>query len=131
MRGSLWSRSPESDHAANLVSSDGRFTRSLISTPGLKWGTYFAGTITFSPVLGLRPTLGGRSCTLKLPNPRISTRPPVASFSVMASKIAITESFASCCVNWGKRLASLEIRLDLVMRKILSHRHDLPTQPRA
>ena len=32
-----------------------RFTISLSSLPGLKWGIFFAGTLTPEPVLGLRP----------------------------------------------------------------------------
>ena len=35
-------------------------TLCLNSVPALKWGAYFAGTATFTPVLGLRPILGGR-----------------------------------------------------------------------
>jgi len=36
------------------------FTRSRISLPGLKCGTYFAPRATESPVFGLRPVRGGR-----------------------------------------------------------------------
>ena len=35
-------------------------TRSRSSLPALKCGTYFSGTCTFSPDLGLRPVRGGR-----------------------------------------------------------------------
>lgn len=44
---------------AELAASSG-FTRSRSSLDGLKYGTFFAGTSTRSPVLGLRPMRGLR-----------------------------------------------------------------------
>jgi len=35
-------------------------THSRSSLPTVKWGTYFSGTETATPVLGLRPVLAGR-----------------------------------------------------------------------
>jgi len=54
-------------------------TLSRSSLPALKCGTYLADTMTVAPVLGLRPFRGGRWLMPKLPNPRISTRPPFAN----------------------------------------------------
>ena len=48
----------EAKRYALLVFNDS-LTRSLNSLPGLKCGTYFPGRETESPVLGLRPALGG------------------------------------------------------------------------
>ena len=44
----------------NYSASKDWLTRSLSSLPGLKCGTYLEPTFTLSPVLGLRPTRGGR-----------------------------------------------------------------------
>ena len=49
-------------------------TRCRNSFPGLKCGTRLASTSTFSPERGLRPILGGRTLSAKLPKPRISMR---------------------------------------------------------
>jgi hypothetical protein len=76
-------------------------TRSRSSFPGLKWGTYLAGTITALPVLGLRPFRGGRWLRLKLPNPRISARPPSASVLANSSRIVRIVSSMSLGVSWG------------------------------
>src|SRR2546430_3427756 len=48
------------------------FTKSFSSLLGLKKGIFLAGTSTFAPVFGLRPTRPRRSRVRKLPNPRIS-----------------------------------------------------------
>src|SRR6185312_9797526 len=75
-------------------------TRSRRSLPGLKCGTYLPERATASPVLGLRPCRGGRKCSEKLPNPRISMRSPCESASLMISSIcfnASSTSFAGRC----------------------------------
>ena len=49
---------------------------SFSSLPGLKYGTFFGGTSTLSPVFGLRPLRGSRLRRRKLPNPRSSIFSP-------------------------------------------------------
>src|SRR4051812_21023521 len=56
---------------------------SLSSLPGLKYGTFFGGTSTLSPVLGLRPLRGSRLRRRKLPKPRSSIFSPRWSASMM------------------------------------------------
>src|SRR5688572_5809056 len=56
---------------------------SFSSLPGLKYGTFFGGTSTLSPVFGLRPFRGSRRRSLKLPNPRSSIFSPRWSASMM------------------------------------------------
>src|SRR5882672_7424015 len=56
---------------------------SLSSFPGLKYGTFFGGTSTLSPVFGLRPLRGSRFRSRKLPNPRSSIFSPRCSASMM------------------------------------------------
>src|SRR5262249_39048222 len=56
---------------------------SLSSFPGLKYGTFFGGTSTLSPVFGLRPLRGSRLRRRKLPNPRSSIFSPRCSASMM------------------------------------------------
>src|SRR3954449_1230472 len=56
---------------------------SLSSLPGLKYGTFFGGTSTLSPVFGLRPFRGSRLRSRKLPNPRSSIFSPRCSASMM------------------------------------------------
>src|SRR5215211_4856071 len=56
---------------------------SLSSLPGLKYGTFFGGTSTLSPVFGLRPFRGSRLRRRKLPNPRSSIFSPRCSASIM------------------------------------------------
>src|ERR1051326_3832445 len=56
---------------------------SFSSLPGLKYGTFFGGTSTLSPVLGLRPLRGSRFRSRKLPNPRSSIFSPRCSASMM------------------------------------------------
>lgn len=66
------------------------FRRSRKSLPALKKGTHFSATATASPVLGLRPILGGRILAEKAPNPLNSTRSPRPSASVISSSIVFT-----------------------------------------
>src|SRR4051812_23337385 len=63
---------------------------SLSSLPGLKYGTFFGGTSTLSPVLGLRPLRGSRLRRRKLPNPRSSIFSPRWSASMMLLKTVST-----------------------------------------
>src|SRR5437773_10273925 len=56
---------------------------SLSSFPGLKYGTFFGGTSTLSPVFGLRPFRGSRLRSRKLPNLRSSIFSPRCSASMM------------------------------------------------
>src|ERR1700752_3718951 len=56
---------------------------SLSSLPGLKYGTFFGGTSTLSPVLGLRPLRGSRFRGGNLPKPRSSIFSPRCSASMM------------------------------------------------
>src|SRR5688572_22019932 len=58
--------------------------RSFSSLPGLKYGTFFGGTSTLSPVFGLRPLRGSRLRNRKLPNPRSSIFSPRCSASMIA-----------------------------------------------
>src|SRR5215203_1182355 len=58
------------------AASGSRLMRSLSSLPGLKYGTFFGGTSTLSPVFGLRPLRGSRRRRRKLPNPRSSIFSP-------------------------------------------------------
>src|ERR687883_323332 len=56
---------------------------SFSSLPGLKYGTFFGGTSTLSPVFGLRPLRGSRLRRRKLPKPRSSIFSPRCSASMM------------------------------------------------
>src|SRR5687768_4165303 len=64
--------------------------RSFSSLPGLKYGTFFGGTSTLSPVFGLRPFRGSRLRRRKLPNPRSSIFSPRCSASMMLWKTVST-----------------------------------------
>src|SRR5688572_6645156 len=64
--------------------------RSFSSLPGLKYGTFFGGTSTLSPVFGLRPLRGLRLRRRKLPNPRSSIFSPRCSASMMLLKTVST-----------------------------------------
>src|SRR5439155_8547922 len=68
---------PEGEPAA-----DSLLISSLSSFPGLKYGTFFGGTSTLSPVSGLRPLRGSRLRSRKLPNPRSSIFSPLCSASM-------------------------------------------------
>ena len=68
------------------------FSRSRISLPVLKNGTFFCSTETLAPVRGLRPVRAGRFLTEKAPKPRSSTRSPRASACVISSRIVFTIS---------------------------------------
>ena len=63
--------------------SASRLSRSFSSLPGLKYGTFFGGTSTLSPVLGLRPLRGSRWRSRKLPKPRSSIFSPRCRASMM------------------------------------------------
>src|SRR5436190_4243045 len=76
--------------AAVIDAASSLFTKSFNSLLGLKKGIFFAGTSTFSPVLGLRPVRPRRWRVRKLPNPRISILSPFCSDSMMLSKIVST-----------------------------------------
>src|SRR3954466_3485305 len=56
--------------------SASRLISSFSSLPGLKYGTFFGGTSTLSPVFGFRPLRGSRFRRRKLPNPRSSIFSP-------------------------------------------------------
>ena len=90
-------------------------TRSRNSLPGLKCGTNFSGTSTFSPDFGLRPTRDGRRLRPKLPKPRISMRWPLAKASDIASSIVFTAKSASLRTSCGNRVASWATNSDLVI----------------
>ena len=60
------------------------------SLPILKYGIFFGGTSTFSPVFGLRPLRGARLRKRKEPKPRISTSCPVWSAETMLRRAAST-----------------------------------------
>ena len=62
---------------------------SFSSLPGLKYGTFFGGTSTLSPVLGFRPLRGSRR-RRKLPNPRSSIFSPRWSAVMMLRKTVST-----------------------------------------
>src|ERR1700721_2756279 len=118
-------------------------TRSRRSLPGLKCGTYLPDRATASPVLGLRPWRGGRKCSEKLPNPRISMRSPCESASLMISSIcfsASSTSFAGRCFCFAVMISmssdfvmarpscggaccySVLLRADLLLQKIAEAR---------
>src|SRR4051812_13003343 len=69
--------------ASASAASASRLIRSFSSLPGLKYGTFFGGTSTLSPVFGLRPLRGSRLRRRKLPNPRSSIFSPRCSASMM------------------------------------------------
>src|SRR6476660_1503503 len=69
--------------AGGARSSDSLLIRSFSSLPGLKYGTFFGGTSTLSPVFGFRPLRGSRRRRRKLPNPRSSIFSPRCSASTM------------------------------------------------
>src|SRR3954468_12468789 len=70
--------------------SASRLISSFSSLPGLKYGTFFGGTSTLSPVLGLRPLRGSRRRNRKLPNPRSSIFSPRCNASMMLLKTVST-----------------------------------------
>src|SRR5262249_15640241 len=70
--------------------SSSRLSRSRISLPVLKNGTYFWSTDTCAPVRGLRPVRAGRFVTEKAPKPRSSTRSPRAMAAMTSPRIALT-----------------------------------------
>src|ERR1051326_773715 len=72
------------------ASSGSRLMSSFSSFPGLKYGTFFGGTSTLSPVFGLRPLRGSRLRRRKLPNPRSSIFSPRCRASMMLLKTVST-----------------------------------------
>src|SRR3954451_23917858 len=79
---------------------------SLSSLPGLKYGTFFGGTSTLSPVFGLRPFRGSRLRRRKLPNPRSSIFSPRCSASTMLLKTVSTMTSESFLVRSDTRETS-------------------------
>src|SRR5258705_9054056 len=79
---------------------------SFSSFPGLKYGIFFEGTSTFSPVLGLRPVRDLRLRRRKLPNPRSSIFCPERRESTMEAKTMLTMVSACFLVNWTTRATS-------------------------
>src|SRR5580698_5194025 len=90
------------------------FTKSFNSLLGLKKGIFLAGTSTFSPVFGLRPTRGLRCRVRKLPKPRISILSPARRERTTLSKIVSTMTSLSLRVSSAKRETS-SIRSALVI----------------
>src|SRR5882762_2436249 len=85
---------PEPPAAASaavvIAAASSLFTKSFSSLLGLKKGIRFAGTSTFSPVFGLRPTRPLRCRVRKLPKPRISIFSPFWMAPMMLSKMVST-----------------------------------------
>jgi len=72
---------------------------SIISLPGLKLTTFFSGTKTSSPVLGLRAFLCLRVFTSNTPKLRSSILPFWISACVIESNVCWTISFVLSCVK--------------------------------
>jgi len=70
-------------------------TLSFNSFPTLKNGSIFGLILTRSPVFGLRPVYDPYSLTKNEQNPRISTRPPLASSPAIPLKKMSTIAAAS------------------------------------
>src|SRR6267142_3282993 len=68
---------------AASAASASRLISSFNSLPGLKYGTFFGGTSTLSPVFGFLPLRGSRLRSRKLPKPRSSIFSPRCSASMM------------------------------------------------
>src|SRR5476651_1798357 len=92
---------------------------SLSSFPGLKYGTFFGGTSTLSPVLGLRPFRGSRLRSRKLPKPRSSIFSPRCSASMMLRNTVSTMTSECFLVRSDTRdtssTSSAFVMLPLVM----------------
>src|SRR5258706_12061666 len=97
---------------------------SFSSLPGLKYGTFFGGTSTLSPVFGLRPFRGSRLRRRKLPNPRSSIFSPRWSASMMLRKTVSTMTSECFFVKSETRdtssTSSALVMLPLVMVFLLS-----------
>ena len=93
---------------------------SLSSLPGLKYGTFFGGTSTLSPVFGLRPLRGSRLRSRKLPNPRSSIFSPRCSASMMLRNTVSTMTSECFLVRSDTRdtssTSSAFVMLPLVIR---------------
>src|SRR6202011_3140575 len=99
----------------DALSPSAVLTRSFNSLLGLKKGIFLAGTSTFSPVLGLRPTRGLRWRGRKLPKPRISILSPTRSERTILSKMVSTMTSLSLRVN-SANLETSSIRSAFVIR---------------
>src|SRR2546430_10643664 len=86
--------------AAVIDAASSLFTKSFNSLLGLKKGIFFAGTSTFSPVLGLRPARPRRWRVRKLPNPRISSLSPFCTASMILSKLVSSMASYSLQCTW-------------------------------
>jgi hypothetical protein len=82
--------------------------------------TSFAGTMTASPVFGLRPVRGGRLLMPKLPKPRISTRPRFTNALEMPSRIVMAASSMSFAVSCGCCEASLMVSSSISSERVIS-----------
>ena len=91
---------------------------SRISLPARKYGTYLPGTLTASPVRGLRPSRAGRYFTEKLPNQRTSTRIPRLRAQTIDRKTMLTASSALRPESIGWRPKTREINSDFVKARI-------------
>src|SRR6202007_2418379 len=83
-----------------------RLMSALSSLPGLKYGIFFDGTSTFSPVFGLRPVRDLRLRKRKLPKPRSSIFCPERSESTIESKTMFTIVSACFLVSCTTRATS-------------------------
>src|SRR5512134_692199 len=99
---------PEPLHSIYVLTSSRR------RLPTLKKGTRFSGTLTLSPVFGLRPLREFRWRMRKLPKPRSSTLSPLPSASVMLSNTVFTMSSVSFLVKLAT-LATSSISSAFVM----------------
>src|SRR3954454_22238653 len=79
---------------------------SFNSFPGLKYGIFFDGTSTFSPVFGLRPVRDLRLRRRKLPKPRSSIFWPERRESTIESKTMLTMVSACFFVSETTRATS-------------------------
>ena len=98
-----------------------RLTRSRSSLPGLKKGAYLAGSDTGVPDLGLRPGRARRKRSVKLPNPRISIRPPLERHAALCSGVRFPAKATSRSTRWICVCAIRWINSDFVIGP-LSHR---------
>src|SRR5688500_2589070 len=100
--------------------------RSFSSLPGLKYGTFFGGTSTLSPVFGLRPFRGSRFRRRKLPNPRSSIFSPRCSASTMLLKTVSTMTSECFLVRSETRetsSTSSALVTSLQMLEMIAQRH--------
>jgi hypothetical protein len=68
-------------------------TASLSALAAENFGTFVAGTLTVSPVFGLRASRALRSFTVNLPRPAIATSSPLVSvFTIVPNTVSTTSS---------------------------------------